>query len=131
MSDFVQCVEPTIKMYRYDDSRQGYFDPDGDYGGGSRAVIGCQEYVVVRRTPKGVWIAAPPVWRWAYQRFVLNRARKKYAYPTKHEAWQSFKIRKQRQLEILRSQQDHVSEVLRLIEAQEKEARSVATAPSP
>lgn len=115
-SSFVECVEPREIWYRYVDTRSAYFDSDGDWTGPGSAVIAGHEYTVIRHTPKGAWIVQSPAYKWSRQRFVRNSSRKKYAYPTKAEAWESFTIRKQRQLQILKSQADHVADVLRLIE---------------
>lgn len=58
------------------------------------------KYPILRRTPKGVWI------RFGYEshRFVLNGAHKRFAYPTREEAWTSFLRRKTRQVAILSGQ---------------------------
>ena len=54
-------------------------------------------YPVLSETPKGVWIFAK-----GRKAFVLNKARKKYAYPTVEQAWEAFKHRKRRRIELLR-----------------------------
>jgi hypothetical protein len=55
----------------------------------------CYSYPVTRRTLKGVWIALGYPEK---QKFILNDARKCWAYPTKELALDSFKIRKHRQI---------------------------------
>ncbi len=55
----------------------------------------CDSYSVVKRTLKGVWISLG----WGSKdKFILNGARKRWAYPTKEEALESFRIRKRRQI---------------------------------
>lgn len=110
-SSVVKCVEPRETWYRYVNRETLDFKTDA-----MKAVVELDEYVVVRHTHKGVWLAQPPVWRWTKQKFVLNDSRKKYAYPNKADAWESFKIRKTRQYWILVHQRRHVGNVLRLIE---------------
>lgn len=48
---------------------------------------------VVRRTPCGAWVDD-----YGRERFVLNGAGKRYAYPTREAAWESFLIRKRRRV---------------------------------
>lgn len=105
--------------YRYVDDRYGSLDEYGDFVS-HRPKINRIDYVVVRHTPKGVWLTESPAWTFSSERFVLNGSRKKHAYPTKEAAWESFKIRKQRQYWILVHQRQHVAAVLRLIDEQEK-----------
>ena len=50
------------------------------------------DYPIKRKTLCGVWIQDGGY----KERFVLNEARKKFAYPTKDEAFNSFKIRTQK-----------------------------------
>lgn len=66
---------------------------------------------VIRHTPKGVWLDD-----WSVPRFVLNDARKRYAYPTKELARESFLKRKRKQLGYLSTQHDHVAAVLKTAE---------------
>lgn len=107
---------PRETWYRYVDNRLDSFDGYGDFTGEHRPGIDCWHYYVAKHTPKGVWLSMQPGRSWSDKHFVLNASKKKLAYPTKEEAWESFKIRKERQLGILRSQADHVAAVLRLIE---------------
>ena len=50
----------------------------------------------MKETPKGYWIEG--------NKWISNYARKRSAYPTKEEAWESFKCRKERQVSILKMQ---------------------------
>ena len=70
----------------------------------------CQPYVILkmyatlRETHKGRWIVDSSASQWsiehgaAQQRFVLNTGRKRWAYPTKADAWASFMIRQRHRI---------------------------------
>lgn len=91
-------------LYRYDDRREGgsYFDDDGDYLGSTgyeTTKVVLSVFDIVKKTPKGVWVQIGyPVFG---KRWVSNTSTKRYAYPTKEEAWISFIARKQKQYRIL------------------------------
>lgn len=55
------------------------------------------KYPVVKTTAKGVWIDV-----WGKHRFVLLDARKRWAYPTKELALNSFLIRRTKQVQLAR-----------------------------
>jgi hypothetical protein len=57
------------------------------------------EVPVVKVTPKGFWLDY-----YGSRKFVRAEARKRWAYPTKQEALESFIARREKQLKILRSQ---------------------------
>jgi hypothetical protein len=78
------------------------------------ATVELVEYEVIKVTPQGVKIADPLHWR-GY-RFVLKDARKRFACSTKHEAIESFRARKLRQLSILRSQARVVESAMRSLD---------------
>jgi len=52
-------------------------------------------YRILRKTPKGVWIKTE--WN-KPDKFILNSARKRWAYPTRELARNSYRIRKERQI---------------------------------
>ena len=89
---------------------------------GDMVVIDLLRFVVVKRTPKGAWISRcwgpqdPFCLTSSEKRFVLDSARKRYAYPTQAEALTSFRIRKERQIWHLKAQ-------LKIAEAALKEAK--------
>ena len=56
----------------------------------------CESFRVVKHTPKGVWISLGYMEK---DKFILNGARKRWAYPSKVEALESFRMRKLRQIE--------------------------------
>ena len=76
-----------MKHYRYNRNYLGV-DKDGFIDLKS-TFIELTEYEEVSKTPCGYWIKA----RYDKKRFILKDSKKKYAYPSKKEAWNSFKIR--------------------------------------
>ena len=82
------------------------------YGFGSSfhvVVVACP---VIRRTPKGCYVRHD--WR---DRFVLNRARKKFAHSSPELAIQALKFRRRRQVAILEAQLAIARAVLNALEA--------------
>lgn len=74
-----------------------------------RPVLIEQVFHVTKHTAKGVWIERgtnePGFLKYSGKpRFVLNSAKKRYAYPSKHEAVISLFARKREQIRILKSQ---------------------------
>ena len=68
--------------------------------------VGCEEYKLLKETPKGYWIiptydAAEDAYR---KRWIPKESLRRFAYPTKAEALYSFKMRKKCQIELLTSQ---------------------------
>lgn len=84
-----------MKLYRYEDVQYaGSLDEyDNIIPGSGTLRIHLREYLVLRETPKGVWIN-----HHGKEKFVLNRSKKRFAHPTKEEALKSFKRRKKSQL---------------------------------
>lgn len=79
------------------------------------------KFPVLRHTAKGVWINVygKPV-------FCLNYARKRFAYPTKELAAESFIIRKQRQIDHLETRLEVAREDLRVFSLpKHKDNRSI------
>ena len=68
-------------------------------------------YRVVRRTKKGAWIQQG---HYDKQRFVLDGATKRYAYPSKDEALESLIFRKTRHINILERELAEARVALRL-----------------
>lgn len=93
--------DPVVEgsWYRYEDSK----------GWGSQVWL--RQFRVIRKTPRGVWLDD-----YGLERFVLNDARKRFAYPTVELAWESFLIRKQKQIAHLKNQLEHVGAVLKAAE---------------
>lgn len=102
--------------YRVEDRRYSVADEWGDHSY-TTVQIHVREIPVLRHTPKGVWLEEP--WNIAGEgkRFVLRDARKRWACPSKEEAMESFRARKQRQARILRARLATVEEALSLVGA--------------
>lgn len=67
-----------------------------------------EEYPVLKETPSGVWIND-----WGMKkRFILTRAHKKWAHPTKAAALEGFIKRRERQIDILTAQLDRAKKAL-------------------
>jgi hypothetical protein len=64
-------------------------------------------YQVVRFTPAGCWLNV-----YGEEKFVLSKARKKFAHPTKELALESFIARKVRQIDLLELQLGRVKVAL-------------------
>lgn len=79
-----------MKHYRYD---RGYPLFDDTY------TIELTEYESVKETNKGYWIKS----KYGKERFVLKDSRKRHAYPTKKEAFNSFKLRTAKSLSYAKS----------------------------
>lgn len=64
-----------------------------DIQSSSEAEPELEEYRVLRHTEKGVWIN-----HWEGEKFILNNARRRFAYPTKELALDSYIRRKEKQV---------------------------------
>ena len=99
-----------MKFYRY-------------YNQGIDVVL--EKFKLLKETPAGYWIipeyqdpVEPLVMfkdTW-YRKWISKTSRKRFAYPTKEEALDSFKMRKKRQIPILEGQLDCVKEALKVAE---------------
>lgn len=102
-------LESREQYYRYVDGR--YSNGVDEYGnvipGPGQPYIHCHSFIVVKHTPKGVWIE-----EFGRKRFILSTANKRFALPNKEEAMISFLARKRRQLTILKAQVSHVEQVI-------------------
>lgn len=88
-----------------------YYRMDHWYDGYGSVTLMFDQFRVLKTTLKGVWISTP------YQnkkgkKFILNDARKRYAYPTKELALNSMIIRKSRYISIMRSKIEETEAVL-------------------
>lgn len=75
---------------------RGYVDFESPFQEHPIANIIAEPWNVLRRTPKGAWITGPYSNKWTAEsgkRFVLDSGRKRFAYPTKKLAWESYCIR--------------------------------------
>jgi len=90
--------------YRYDDILSG----SEDY---RYILIMCRSFLVAKHTPKGVRLSG------FHGPWVSNTARKRLAYPTTEEAWESFRHRKRRQVKIYKARLTRSEEALELSKA--------------
>jgi len=99
-----------MKFYRYDQINYEY-----------EAEVKLNEYALLKETPCGYWILSDPIYYHVIskpmfadgnKRWISKTARKRFAYPTKAEALNSFKIRKERQIGILSGQLENAKEAL-------------------
>lgn len=95
-------------MYRYEETRYAPpFDEFDNPCGKGTIRVNLYTFQVVRKTPKGVWIDS-----FGREKFVLLRAKKKYAHFSKEEALESFIARKNRQSQILNQKLQDVNTCL-------------------
>lgn len=82
------------KLYRCEVNHQAYGAP-----------LDFSSYPVLRTTPKGYWIAEYGNWIGdSPEKWVSATARKRFAYPTKEEAFYNYLRRTQRYIKILKAQ---------------------------
>lgn len=77
--------------------------------------IHLERFRVVKKTPRGAWIEEThgyPV----KKRFVLDGARRRYAYPTKALALNSYRIRKRWQIGYCKNKIDRANAILGITE---------------
>lgn len=84
----VEEAKETHYLYRYESSS-------------SSSYVDLQVFIITRATPEGWWCLPAWVyqmghdeWERLERKWVSNSARKRYCYPTKKEAWESYRIRK-------------------------------------
>lgn len=70
----------------------------------------------IRETPQGYWIKSSETWKSPPERWIPKVSRKRYAYPTKKEALNSYIIRSRRRVSILIDQTDYTSEGIKKAE---------------
>lgn len=70
----------------------------------------CETFDIIKHTPKGVWLQIGPAF-FNEKKFVLKDARKRYAYPTKELAWESFKLRREWRIIHLKNQLEYSENV--------------------
>lgn len=96
-----------MKFYRYEFVQYASLDETGDLVKPMlpNPTIELREYNLHKETPKGYWIGyGEPRKLLSSSRWVPKTSRKRYAYPTKKEAMESFKARTQRRISILSAQ---------------------------
>ena len=103
--DSLMNIENPEKFYRYEDENVSHgVDEYGEALPGFSINIVLREYLVVKTTPKGVWIT-PTYYPGGKGKFVLTTAgRKRFAHPDKDGAKKDLIARKKKQVSILRAQ---------------------------
>lgn len=106
-----------------------YFDRSWDHDGDTflfqgNVVLIPLEFIVVRRTPKGVWIHDPTVKKFPNCRFILNDSKKRFACETKEKALVSFLARKKLQLGYLKANVIQVVDAIALAEKMISEGKT-------
>lgn len=91
-------------LYRYE-GEQDYWVLD------SYKIV-LKTHQILKETPKGYWIRDRVYWK----RWVSKDGRKRYAYPTKAEALNNFKLRKEKQQGILKARLNEVNLLLAQID---------------
>lgn len=93
-------------LYRYEGQEDVHWEPIATYK------IVLKTLQIIKETPKGYWIRDHIYWK----RWVSKDGRKRYAYPTKAEALNNFKLRKEKQQKILKSRLNEVNQLLAQID---------------
>lgn len=99
--------QPWEYYYRYRD----VLTQSGSYGSTlyssfkyTQVTLSLEKFIVLRKTPKGVWIENHKYPSQPEQKFILTSMHRKWAYPTIHEAQIEFMSRKKRQFSIIENQ---------------------------
>jgi hypothetical protein len=102
--EIFQFTEKQI-LFRYREVVHASFDCDGDiYNGAGRVALCKEEYAVTSITPKGAWIS-PIGWYWRPKfKFMLAKARKRFAHDNEKYALESYVARQKRRIAILEYQ---------------------------
>jgi hypothetical protein len=113
---YLASTEDEKCWYRYEDQEisTGYFDEYENHHPSEykSAAIHLRVFIVEKETPCGVWLAYES--GLSLNRWVSKTSRKKYAFPTKEEAWDSFIARKTKQRRLLFAQLQRVEALLEL-----------------
>jgi hypothetical protein len=99
-------------LYRYEDIKTSTGWDDDNPCRDWKVSIHLCKYPVQRVTRTGGWIHSTGT------RFVSATGRKRFAYPTEKEAWESFLIRKRRRVEYLASQLQYAKAAFELAQAE-------------
>ena len=100
----------TELWYRISDDVSGSFNEDGDLIGSFTPALRLDKYTVKRYTPKGVVLSVR-----GRDRFCLIKSNKRFACPTIEEAVESYKARKTKQIQILKSNLERAERYLSMI----------------
>jgi hypothetical protein len=99
-----QFTEKQI-LFRYREVVYALHDYDDDLSdGGGRVDLCKEEYTITSLTPKGAWIS-PVGWYWRPKfKFMLAKARKRFAHDNEKDALESYVARQKRRIAILEYQ---------------------------
>lgn len=117
-----------MKHYRYQEQIQnaGYMDEFDFFHMASydNVSLKLEEWDVVKETPKGYWIRQniEPFWA-SDDMWVSKTSRKRFAYPTKEEALESFLIRKRKYLGHLERNLTNTKRLIQLAENLKDESK--------
>lgn len=91
-----------------------YYREVNAYWGNECLAISCIKFRVISRTSKGAWIS--PLWdsEGEFKKFVLDGSGRRFAYPTRELARESFIIRKKREIQHCAAQHDRAIRYLAL-----------------
>jgi hypothetical protein len=106
-----------VEFYRYDAQKYTLSDsPDTIFGLSIFPSIKLSVFVGVKETEKGYWIKDKGLVDMSgiKPRWISKTSRKRFAYPTKEEALNSFVIRTHRRVSILEEEFDFAKTALRL-----------------
>jgi len=92
----VDPTDPPTMFYRYEDVLLDWHYNTNQ----SKVKIYLNDYEMLRETACGYWINTSGYGK-SYETWVSKTSKKRFAYPTKHEAMINFKHRKQRQIKLL------------------------------
>lgn len=108
-----------------------YREVNAQWPGDDLLAISCVEHRVIKRTPCGVWIVPaywgdrPDSWH-LMKRFVVEGDGKRFAYPTRLRARESFIARKKKEIQHAMRQHDRAVRYLALAETMKFGTRSEA-----
>lgn len=91
-----------IVLYRYQDVHFGI------------TAIQLFTFRVFKETPCGFWYVRDNEEKW-----VSKKAKRRYCYPSKEDAWDSFKHRKRAHLRHLKNKLDGINQILKIIDKKE------------
>lgn len=119
--------QPVEYWYRFEDVRYAPpADEYGEYRGRGELKVYLRKYVVIKHTPKGVWLE-----RWEThtgkprtvdefnapeKRFVRKDTNKRFACPTELEARESFLARKSKLIRIMKARITDAEEAMNIVE---------------
>jgi hypothetical protein len=114
-----------MTFYRYEnENRSTYVEsPSGSERFYSTVHLSLKEYNLHKETPKGYWIGYGEMLEGKLRgrsRWVSKTSKKRFAYPTKELALESFVYRKKYQLDILKRQVADLEYVLELAKKENK-----------